>query len=110
MLTPDLQDRDYDYFILGTDAKGCFPAVSVGASIPTLEDAQANLEKKLAQYAILPSEELHQGDKTGKSVDFFIPMAKDEMLINHWSPAAGADCGCFRFGPQCQSFTLSLPL
>lgn len=80
MLALDLQDRDYNYFILGRDAKGCFRGVSVGASIPTMEEAQASLEKKLAEYAVLPPEEFHQGDETGKPVDFFTPIGKDEML------------------------------
>src|SRR6266852_374476 len=71
MLALDLQDRDYEYFILGRDAKSCFRAVSVGASIPTMEEAHASLEKKLAEYAVLPPEEFHQGDETGNPVDFF---------------------------------------
>ena len=71
MLAFDVSNEDYDYFILGRDAKGGFRAVDVECSIPTAEEAKARLETQLEIYAKKPPEEFFQGDETGKPMDFF---------------------------------------
>ena len=80
MLAFDVSDEDYDYFILGRDAKGRFRAVDVECSIPTAEEAKARLETQLEIYAKKPSEEFFQGDETGKPMDFFTPIVEDDVM------------------------------
>jgi hypothetical protein len=80
MIALDLTDNDFSYFVLGRDAKGCFRAVKVEASFATRQEAEDRLQKRLAEYAVMPPEEFHQGDETGKPVDFFTPIVSNEML------------------------------
>lgn len=79
MLAFDVSNEDYDYFILGRDAKGGFRAVDVECSIPTAEEAKARLETQLEIYAKKPPEEFFQGDETGKPMDFFTPIVEDDV-------------------------------
>ena len=60
--------------------RGRFRAVKVEASFATRQEAQDRLQKRLAEYAVMPPEEFHQGDETGKPVDFFTPIVSDERL------------------------------
>jgi hypothetical protein len=80
MIALDLTDNDFSFFVLGRDAKGRFRAVKVEASISTAEEAEARLERRLSECAIMPAEEFYQGDETGKPVDFFTPVVSDELL------------------------------
>ncbi len=78
VLVLDLPDRDYAYYVLGRDAKGRFRAVWIDCSIPTAEEAHAQLKAKLAEYARMPPEEFYQGDEVGKPLDFFTPVISGE--------------------------------
>ena len=78
VLVRDLPDNDYACYVLGRDAKGRFRPVWIDCSIPTVEEATALLERKLAEYAHMRPEEFYQGDEVGKPLDFFAPMNKVE--------------------------------
>jgi hypothetical protein len=80
MIALDLTDNDLSFFVLGRDAKGRFRAVKVEASISTEEEAEARLERRLSEYAVMPAEEFYQGDETGKPVDFFTSIVSVESL------------------------------
>jgi len=80
VLAFDLSDSDFDLFVLGRDAKGCFRAVALESSIPTADEAHARLATKLELYAQKPREGFFQGDETGKPMDFFTPIAKDDEM------------------------------
>jgi len=80
VLAFDLSDNDFDVFVLGRDAKGCFRAVALECSIPTAEEAHARLEAKLRMYAQRPPEEFFQGDETGKPMDFLTPVVKEHVM------------------------------
>jgi len=74
VLVLDIPDNDYACYILGRDAKGRFRAVGINCSIPTVEEAYARLETKLAEYAQMPPAAFYQGDEVGKPLDFFTPV------------------------------------
>lgn len=54
LIALDLTDGDYSCYVLGRDAKGRFRAVWVGCSIPTVEEAYAELDAKLQEHAQMP--------------------------------------------------------
>lgn len=80
LIALDLPDKDYVSTVLGRDAKGRFRAIWLQVSIATQEAAAALLERKLAEFAQARPEEFHQGDETGRPVDFFTPVVAEDRL------------------------------
>jgi len=78
VLVRDLADDDYACYVLGRDARFRFRAVWIECSIPTVGDAAALIEKKLAEYSRMAPEEFYQGDEVGRPLDFFTPTVKAE--------------------------------
>ncbi len=98
LIALDLPDQDYVSYVLGRDAKGRFRCVWLEVSLATQEEAAALLERKLEEFAQALPETFHQGDETGRPVDFFKPVVPDErqhrvfkILIGErgYSPARG---------------------
>lgn len=96
VLGVDITDGDFIYWVLGPDRNHRFRAVTLGHTIPTEQEADALLEARLREYAILPAENFYQDDEAGRALDFLTPIITTErqhfafqrfISDRRWSPA-----------------------
>lgn len=76
----DRIDDDYAWIALGRDERLRYRAVDVRHSLPTFDDAVADLGRAIDGLVRQPPEFFHQGDPDGPPVDFFAPLVAQERL------------------------------
>lgn len=94
----DTSDHDYVATVLARDAVNRYRAVDLKICLETQAAATIELRDRLAALADEPAEFFHQGDETGRPVEFFTPLIPLERRSpaferlrteKHFSPALG---------------------
>lgn len=80
ILIRDPTDGDLGGVVLGRDRKGRFRWIGSPPYQESQRRAEALLRRKMEQLSMAPDEEYYQDDETGKSVDFFTPIASGNRL------------------------------
>lgn len=78
MIIRDRIDDDFGGVLLGRDERLRFPAIDAFASLPSVETARAELERRIELHAAQPDAAFHQEDVAGAPADFFAPRVREE--------------------------------
>ena len=78
MIIRDRIDDDFGGVVLGRDERLRFRAIDAFASLPSVEAARAELERRIEIQAAQPDAAFHQGDADGEPVDFFARRVAEE--------------------------------
>lgn len=80
VITLDSEDEDYGWVILGRDERRRFRCIATNTGLATFEASRDAMFGQLASYIVQLDEAYHQGDSTGRPVDFFTPIAPAERM------------------------------
>ncbi len=77
----DQIDSDYGHILLGRDSRRMFRCISVSKEfVKTIEEAEENLEKEIAEYIDDGNEVYPQGDEKHVPNEILVPVVEEEFL------------------------------
>jgi hypothetical protein len=80
LLIRDYEDNDYAGVVFGRDKKLRFRCVSIKDFDPRRRHAEVALRREMERVAAEDDADYHQGDETGKTVDFFSAVVPEARL------------------------------